>query len=353
MSCGQIALIENGTSFDTYYASEIDKHAIKQTQLNFPKTERLGDMERWREWDIDWSSIDLIMAGTPCQGFSLAGKGKAFEDPRSKLFWRFVEILEHARKYNPNVQYLLENVRMSLVNMSVITNALRIYPVLIDGGKVSAQHRERFYWTNFKTRYNETFKMDEVSIPQPLDCGLVLRDILEPEVDEKYYLSDRIVETLIGIAGNGTSLRNYFLDPDSASKSNTITARYHKSGTSDPYIAERRIAGVDITPNGLRPYKNDGRKGSLPELGTVATENGKAGTVTVAHPPKIIQVGNLEPKILTENYRIRRLTPTECARLQCIPSWYKWACSDTQQYKMLGNGWNIAVIQHLLKFCEA
>lgn len=112
VSCGQIALTELGVPINQYYASEIDKFAIKQTQHNFPKTIQLGNIENWRELDIDFKSIDLILAGTPCQGFSFAGKQLAFDDPRSRLFFVFVDILNHIRKLNHDVKFLLENVNM-------------------------------------------------------------------------------------------------------------------------------------------------------------------------------------------------------------------------------------------------
>ena len=112
MSCGQIALKQLGIIPEKYYASEIDKHAIKQTQLNFPDTIQLGNVTKWKEWDIDWRSIDLILAGSPCQGFSFAGKQLAFDDPRSKLFFVFIDILNHIRSLNLDVLFLLENVNM-------------------------------------------------------------------------------------------------------------------------------------------------------------------------------------------------------------------------------------------------
>ena len=109
MSCGQIALRELCVPIERYYASEIDKHAIAQTQLNFPDTIQLGDVEQWRTWDIDWESVDLLLAGSPCQGFSLAGKMLGHGDPRSRLYWVFLEILRHVQAVNPSVKYLLEN----------------------------------------------------------------------------------------------------------------------------------------------------------------------------------------------------------------------------------------------------
>lgn len=196
MSCGQIALIENGQSFERYYASEIDKKAIAQTQLNFPNTIQLGDVTCWREWDIDWSQVDLILAGSPCQGFSSAGLGLNFNDPRSKLYFVFEDILRFVRTKNPNVKFLLENVKMSLDNMSVITNRLRLYPAHIDAARVSVQHRERYYWTDIRTKPDLTLGIDVSDIPQPADRGLVLRDILDENVDESFYLSDDAVKRL-------------------------------------------------------------------------------------------------------------------------------------------------------------
>lgn len=190
MSCGQIALVELGVEFDKYYASEIDANAINHTQANFPTTIQLGDVEKWREWDIDWSSVDLILAGSPCQGFSSMGFGKALDDPRSKLFWVFVEILEYTKTKNPSVLFLLENVRMKEQYMGIISNAVKVYPVCINSNRVSAQDRIRYYWTNIRTKYNRGLGIDIVDIPQPEDKGVLIRDILEygepRKVDKKF-----------------------------------------------------------------------------------------------------------------------------------------------------------------------
>ena len=112
MSCGQIALKECGVKVEKYYASEIDKFAIAQTQLNFPDTIQLGSITEWKSWDIEWNNINLILAGSPCQGFSFAGKQLNFQDEQSKLFFVFVDILNHVKKLNPDVKFLLENVNM-------------------------------------------------------------------------------------------------------------------------------------------------------------------------------------------------------------------------------------------------
>lgn len=150
MSCGQIALRELGVTINKYYASEIDKHAIKQTQLNFPDTIQLGDIINWQTWDIDWASIDLILAGSPCQGFSFAGKQLAFDDPRSRLFWQFADILKYVKTLNPNVKFLLENVRMKSEYLKIISDNVGVTPVAINSSLVSAQNRFRYYWSNIR-----------------------------------------------------------------------------------------------------------------------------------------------------------------------------------------------------------
>lgn len=124
MSCGQIALNRIGITPAKYYAAELDKYAITVTQANYPNTIQLGDVTKWREWDIDWSSIDLLIGGSPCQGFSFAGKQLAFDDPRSKLFFVYVDILNHIKSVNPNVKFLLENVKMKKEFLDVITESL-------------------------------------------------------------------------------------------------------------------------------------------------------------------------------------------------------------------------------------
>lgn len=209
MSCGQIALRGLGVSCGKYYASEIDKHAIIQTQLNFPDTVQLGDVTRWREWSIDWASIDLLLAGSPCQGFSFAGKQLAFDDPRSQLFFVFIDILNHIRTFNPNVKFLLENVNMKRSHMAVINQYCGLFPVNINSALVSAQNRDRWYWSNIRTRQQGLFAEVHTDIPQPPDRGIFLKDILQSDVDRKYYLKKDTLNKLLAHkerhkqAGNG------------------------------------------------------------------------------------------------------------------------------------------------------
>lgn len=149
ISCGQVALHRAGIEFNNYYASELDKFPIKVTQANYPGTIQLGDVCGWKDWDIDWGSIDLLIGGSPCQGFSFAGKQLAFDDPRSKLFFVYADILNHIKKHNPNVKFLLENVRMKKEFLDVISDHLGVDPVFINSDRFVPQNRPRGFWFNW------------------------------------------------------------------------------------------------------------------------------------------------------------------------------------------------------------
>lgn len=183
MSCGQIALREAGIKVSKYFASEIDKYAIAQTQHNFPETVQLGDVRGVRAADLP--PIDLLIGGSPCQGFSFAGKQLNFDDPRSVLFFEYVRILKEIRVCNPDVLFLLENVRMKKACENVISQQLGLFPVVINSALVSAQNRVRLYWTNIRTKEERGIfeTLVYTDIPQPADRGIFLSDILEPEED--------------------------------------------------------------------------------------------------------------------------------------------------------------------------
>lgn len=358
MSCGQIALTELGVPINQYYASEIDKFAIKQTQHNFPRTIQLGDIENWREWDIDFKSIDLILAGTPCQGFSFAGKQLAFDDPRSRLFFVFVDILNHIRKLNLDVKFLLENVNMKKSHLEVISRYTGVFPVRINSNLVSAQNRDRWYWTNVKTKQVGLFGEVYSDIPQPKDRGILLRDILEKDVDQKYYLSDNNLNYLIKHKEDNQNKGNGFgfSCSDGNSKSNAILSRYYKDGKEQLIIQLGRgknKGGVhqDKTPT---VSSNSWEQNNLVVQLNPSTESG--GKQPYQQNRVYADYGQM-PALTAElggrnniytDYRIRRLTPTECSRLQTIPDWYEWIVSDTQIYKQCGNGWTIEVIKHIL-----
>jgi len=152
ISCGNVSLEKSGIRFDTYYSSEIDSYAIQITQSNYPNTVQLGDVTNWREWDIDWSSIDLLLAGSPCTQISKANTSiegnKGIYGKDSVLFFTFSDILNHIKIYNPDVKFLLENVKMKQEYKDTISEYVGTKPVLINSALVSAQSRHRLYWTN-------------------------------------------------------------------------------------------------------------------------------------------------------------------------------------------------------------
>jgi DNA-cytosine methyltransferase len=300
MSCGQIALNRVGIEYDNYFASEIDKHAIKVTQTNYPKTIQLGDVTKVKASDLP--KIDLLIGGSPCQGFSFAGKGLNFDDPRSKLFFEFVRMKNETQpKY-----WLLENVKMKSEHQNIISEILGINPILINSELVSAQSRERLYWTN-------------IPITQlPTDKGILLKDIIEigEPIKDK---SQTILATLYKENAKSMIKRN---------KAGLLI----KMSSENPRIKE-----LSITDRGIRPHRNDKRKSGISEIGTIHYPDTKSYTITANHAPKV----------LTEIVGWRKLTPKECERLQTVPDNYTDCVSDTQRYKMLGNGWTVDVIAHI------
>ena len=271
ISCGQIALNRAGIKYKLYYASEIDKYAIKVAQANFPSTFQLGDINHWRQWPVAWEKIGLILAGSPCQGFSFAGKQLAFDDPRSKLFFVFADILRHIQSYNPEVKFLLENVVMKKESQKVISDTVKAEAVLINSALVSAQNRNRLYWCNWQ-------------IAQPEDKGIMLQDI---------------IETGSGVIKNKgvLQLRN--------EKAMCLDANYHKGADNH---GQRTL--IIQKPRG----KNSGG---------IKAEDGKT--------PCMSANAWQENNHLLTGQTYRKLTPLECERLQTVPCEYTAHVSNTRR----------------------
>ena len=177
MNTGRQALENVGIKVNKYYSSEIKPYAIELTQHHFPDTIQVGDVTKWKEWDIDWSSIDLVLSGSPCQDLSAAGKRAGINGKKSSLFFTFVEILEHIKQLNPKVLFLQENVGSARKeDVGVMSRALGVYPVRINSSLVTAQLRDRYYWSNI--RIKETMFDLLTDIPQPKDKGILLKDII-------------------------------------------------------------------------------------------------------------------------------------------------------------------------------
>jgi len=296
MSSGQIALERAGVDFDNYYASEIDKYAIKVTQENYPDTIQLGDVKSIDEKVInEIGKIDLLIGGSPCQNLSKAvinrkNYNQGLDGKDSKLFYDYVRILDLIKEDNPNVLFLLENVAsMSEEDKKIITETLNVEPIMINSNLVSAQDRKRYYWTNIKVN------------GLPKDRGIVLEDVMltKAEVDFRH----------------NNSRMNFWYDED---------FEYH--GEDKKVIATLDINGYDI-------------------LKRVYNPKGKCGTLTTCTG------GNRQKKVFQDG-RCRKLTPLEYERLQTVPEGYTdvKGVSNTRRYNMLGNGWTVDVIKHIFSF---
>ena len=358
MSCGQLALQKLGIKVKQYYAAEIDKHAIQVTQHNFPNTIQLGDVTKVFAKDLP--KIDLLIGGSPCQGFSFAGKQLAFDDPRSKLFFEFVRLKNDC---NPTY-FMLENVKMKKEFEIIISKYMGVAPIEINSALLSAQNRVRLYWTNIANEPYGLFGDMQCMIPQPKDKWILLRDILETDVTDKHYLSDKAIATAIRKSDIGINPK---INHD---KSGTVTcgnqsAKFSIDNSTTLIVASRgrnpenpksRESGLN-TEQMLEP-RYDGKTNCLTSVqkdNLVCEIMGeKANTLT---PDAYLATGERNrdengKAVLTSmcDRRLRRLTPTECERLQTVPDGYTSIVSDTQRYRMLGNGWTVDVIAHIFSF---
>lgn len=179
MNTGRQALENVGIKVNKYYSSEIKPYAIELTQHHFPDTIQVGDVTKWREWDIDWKSIDLVLSGSPCQDLSAAGKRAGIEGKKSSLFFTFIEILEHIKSLNSKVLFFQENVgSANKLDIGIMSRALGVYPVRINSELVVAASRDRYYWSNIRTKEDGMFGDLITDIPPPKDKGLLFQDVL-------------------------------------------------------------------------------------------------------------------------------------------------------------------------------
>ena len=513
MSCGQQALQRAGFEVTQYFASEIDKHAIKTTMANFPNTVQLGSVVGVDGYSLP--KIDLLIGGSPCQSFSFAGKrkgmatkdeqeiltlehylrlkGEGFEfEGQSYLFWEYMRLLNECRTKNQNVCFLLENVEMGEKWETVLSRAIGVKGIHINSALISAQNRKRIYWTNIGLAPSGLFGDLESIIQQPKDKGILLKDILESDVDEKYFLSEK---SIVGILkhkkeqeekgfGFGAVIKNedekmnslkiggkgvddlivhntmprsgdpkkggtghlsrsdgktYCLDTGNTNaveiynnkrlnetiekhkenlehgtlidsynqeihndKSITISTRVNASSCTHivdtnavEIVAMRgRENTAILTPkrtefgNAIRKEyengtietqrkniqqlepRNDGKTNCLTsvqkdnlvrEVKQISTNNKSNGGTQPYQQDRIYDVNGISPALQSQlctgstminTSRIRRLTPIECERLQTVKDNYTNHVSDSQRYKMIGNGWTVDVIVHILNYLK-
>lgn len=371
MSCGAIALREAGISVKQYFASEIGRQAIRQTQLNFPDTIQLGNVTDVKVSDLP--PIDLLIGGSPCQGFSFAGKQLNFSDPRSKLFFEYVRILREIQAYNPDVKFLLENVRMLSEYENIISSHLGIFPVAINSALVSAQNRYRLYWTNIRIKsvpdlFGSTLHTD---IPQPEDRGIYLRDILDSDVDSRFYLKPDEIDKLVrqreyGVQEQGNipdeNILDLWFDPYDR---DTPFLRHDferidpdKVSSRNPFYPAPDIARVPIQAiqknHLIRDCCNESSSTLVIPGSVVKPQFGGGFRPIVSGKASCLVASSSKFAAMLivngDDMVIRYLTPAECCRIQTIPEWYEWNCSEPQIYRLLGNGWTVDVISHIFRY---
>jgi len=478
MSCGQQALERTGIKIDNYYASEIDKHAISITQKNYPNTVQLGSVVNVDVHTLD--KIDLLIGGSPCQSFSFAGKRKGmstkdeieilsleqylqlknqnFEfEGQSYLFWEYMRILNDLRNLNPDIKFLLENVMMGEKWEKVLSKAIGVNPIEINSSLVSAQNRRRLYWTNIGMKPAGLFGDLESVIIQPKDKGILLKDILESEVDEKYFLKEnsfifkRIEENhpfipripnelqkgnCLKIGGSGVddlivhntmppsstsriiqhiipeivSVRKYDVDILGLQKilkehkkinnqqiANHLnipktmvdhwfrTDNYFSIPDKDIWMKLKELLQINTNEFDESIMTFEEKESVFDKTNRVYDEDGIAPTLTSTSADERILVrevtqlntskesGGIQPyqqnriydvkgitpalcanksDLIINTSRIRRLTPIECERLQTVKDGYTEGVSDTQRYRMLGNGWTVDVIAYIFNYLK-
>jgi len=301
-----------GIPVKKYYSSEIKPCAIKLTQYHFPDTIQLGDITKWREWDIDWSEITFIGSGSPCQDLSIAGKRAGLSGDKSSLFYTFIDILEYVKGLNPNVKFLQENVGSAPTEaVKLMSESLDILPIRINSNLVTAQNRDRFYWSNIKvitdwTGYNWT------DIPQPEDRKIFLKDII----------TDGAV----------------FIEKAQALLESEAKTYSYNDMNKFTYLIKKRIEEGRQIPNFV--YRNKGN--TLLESDSIPTSNQDEilrRSIEMSMSNCVNNQGN-----------IRILNKTELCRLQGFPDNYCEILSRNKSASLLGDGWTLPVIEHILSF---
>lgn len=303
ISCGMIALDKLGINVNNYFASEIDENAIKISKANYPNIKHIGDVTKITKDNIkNMPKIDLILGGSPCQGFSNNGKGLNFNDPRSKLFFDFVNILNWVREVNnKNVKFLLENVKMKKEWENIITQYVKVKPIEINSKLLTAQNRPRLYWSN----------IDNIDIPK--DAGIELINILDKNVKFDF-INHEGLKICKSISENSRNLI-YRVDDEVRIK----------QATKQGYIVANEGDGINLS----FPC-------SLSRRGRVI--KGKSNCLDTS----------CNICVYIDN-SIRRFTINELEKLQGLPIGYTNHVSDRNRIKAIGNGWTIDVIEHILR----
>ena len=353
MACGMIAMQLAGVEVESYDAYEIDKYAIKTAQHNFPMIKEHGDV-----FDADFTQyerVDFLIGGSPCTYWSIA-QTKNRETVASGMGWElFSQYVRALKEAKPKYFIYENNKSMSKQIRASIDKAFGFEAVLINSALVSAQNRQRLYWVG---RRNEDGTYSKVNVEQPTDRGILLKDILDSVVAmrEKAHAviasAGRTTEREFFMKNQGNMVAEPVREMGNDTKSRTLTANYWKTNVRDAFVdcAGGRTMVAEPVKVGYVGYAiefdDDGKP--IKAIG----KDGKEITIYEVKDGKITIKGKQYPIKLKDGYYIiRKLTVNECKRLQTVPEWYEFPVSNSQAYKMLGNGWTCEVIAHLIRAC--
>ncbi len=318
MNTGRQALENVGIKVNKYYSSEIKPYAIELTQHHFPDTIQVGDVTKWREWDIDWSSIDLVLSGSPCQDLSAAGKRAGINGSKSSLFFVFVEILEHIKSLNSKVLFLQENVGSAAkLDVGIMSRALGVYPCRINSSLVTAQLRDRYYWSNIKTRQDGMFGDIITDIPQPKDKGIMFKDII----------TDGYVQRI-----KSTALLEGYISKN--------TFKNIGSEEEQKYLKSRDNIGM------CPIVYVDTDKHTCLNTGSGTTE--KSSQKYLKHRNETTGMITL----IKKDGLVRTVNKIEMCRLQGFPDDYCDILSTAKASSLLGDGWTLPIIEHIFSFIK-
>jgi DNA (cytosine-5)-methyltransferase 3A len=364
MNTGRQALENVGIKVNNYYSSEIKPYAIELTQHHFPDTIQVGDVTKWREWDIDWQTIDLVLSGSPCQDLSAAGKRAGINGKKSSLFFTFVEILEHIKLLNPKVLFLQENVgSASKLDVGIMSRALGVYPVRINSSLVTAQLRDRYYWSNIRTK--ETMFDVVTDIPQPKNKGIMFKDIITGGIVERVKAL-ALLESESRACVSQESIKNraekQFINMIYVDTDKHVSIKTNQChSNSQEYLKHRNETTGMITliyeyndelrfkTNTLKGYdvvtENDCIDLSFP------TSKTRRGRVTKGKSPCLMESSNN-----LYSYKdgiVRTVNKVEMCRLQGFPDDYCDILTTAKAGSLLGDGWTLPIIEHIFSFIVA
>lgn len=342
MNTGRQALENVGIKVEKYYSSEIKPYAIKLTQHHFPDTIQVGDVTNWSEWDIEWQNVDLLLSGSPCQDLSQAGKRAGIHGKKSSLFFVFIEIKNHINQERKKhekgeVLFLQENVgSASKLDVGIMSRELGVYPVRINSSLVTAQLRDRYYWSNIRTKQDGMFGDLVTDIPQPQDRKIMLKDIIE----------------------NGFVVKN---KSNALMQSESKTYSYKDIEKFERFIYKRISEFRQICELVYQDENAYLKVKEATEKGFVEIKNGEA--VDLSFPTSKTRRGrSMKEKsncllrtneyYLFENNELRYFTQTELERLQGFTDGYTSILPRNQASSLLGDGWTLPIIEHILTFLK-